>query len=130
MSSASSASHSEMYPHWSLASGTSGQPFSPFNTFESARAINNRVASIWMCSLATRSRIAGSRNASGFSAFAVCEEHLAEQRVAGDLADRPDVDAGQFHVDDERGDALVLAAARDRGRVGAQQEQAPLRDLR
>ena len=129
--------------------------------------MSSRVYSICVCSRATRSRIAGSRSASGFSAFAVFssvrrslrhrdrlaraadallaerahrdepavalvaepvadrdlhvgEEHLAEQRVAGDLADRADVDAGQLHVDDERGDALVLAAARDRGRVGAE----------
>ncbi len=54
------------------------------------------------------------------------EEHLVEHRVAGDVADRPALDAGRVHVDDERGDALVLRAPLERGRVGAQQEQAPL----
>ena len=36
------------------------------------------------------------------------EEHLVERRAAGHLAQRPDLDAGRLHVDDEAGEALVL----------------------
>ena len=36
------------------------------------------------------------------------EEHLVELGVARDLHERPHLDAGRLHVDDEVGDALVL----------------------
>ncbi|MEZ5136577.1 MAG: hypothetical protein R2699_16395 [Acidimicrobiales bacterium] len=53
------------------------------------------------------------------------EEDLAEHLFAGDVADGSHVDAVRFHVDDERRDAVVLAALGDGGRVGADEEQAP-----
>ncbi len=60
----------------------------------------------------------------------VGEPDFVEHRVAGDVTDRPGLDTGRLHVDDERGDALVLRAAIERGRVAAQQEEAPLREVR
>ena len=60
----------------------------------------------------------------------VVEEDLAEHLLAGDVADRADVDARRLEVDDERGDAVVLATLGDGGRVGAHEEQAPLGDVR
>ena len=36
------------------------------------------------------------------------EEHLVEAGAAGHLAQRPHLDAGRLHVDDEPGEALVL----------------------
>ena len=47
------------------------------------------------------------------------EEDLVEVRVAGDLTQRADVDAGRVHVDDERRDAVVLR----RGGVAAEQAE-------
>ena len=38
----------------------------------------------------------------------VVEEHLVEQRVAGGLAQRTDVDAGRVQVDHQHRDAVVL----------------------
>ena len=46
------------------------------------------------------------------------EEHLVEVDLAADVAQRPDVDPGLVHVDEEVGDA---AALRDVG-VGARQQ--------
>ncbi len=60
----------------------------------------------------------------------VGEEHLVEHLLAGDVADRTALDAVGIEVDDQRGDAFVLRAPVDRGRVGAHEEQAPLRDVR
>ena len=54
------------------------------------------------------------------------EEHLVELGVAGDLHERPHLDAGRLHVDDEIRDALVLR----RVGVGARQADAPARELR
>ena len=56
----------------------------------------------------------------------VVEEHLVEQVVAGDLAQRPDIDARRFHVDEEVRDALVLR----RVGVGARQAHTPLSPVR
>ncbi len=52
----------------------------------------------------------------------VVQEHLVEHRVAGELAQRPHVDAGGLHVDEEVADALVLRHVR----VGAGQADAPV----
>src|SRR5205823_10702127 len=56
----------------------------------------------------------------------VGEEHLVEMRRAGDLAQRAHVDSRGAHVEEERGDALVLR------RVGitARQQQAPVAVVR
>ena len=52
----------------------------------------------------------------------VVEEHLVEHRLAGQLAQRPDVDARGLHVEHEARDAVVL------GRVGvrAGEQDAPV----
>src|SRR2546421_9094405 len=42
----------------------------------------------------------------------VTQEHLGEVRGAADVPQRPDVDAGRVHVEDEETDALVLRRAR------------------
>ena len=42
------------------------------------------------------------------------EEHLVELRLSGDLDQRPDVDAGRLHVDDEVRDAPVPGGVRVR----------------
>src|SRR5918995_3926130 len=60
----------------------------------------------------------------------VGEPHLVEELVAGDVADRAAFDPRRVHVDDKRGDALVLDAALDRLRVRPQQEQAPVGEMR
>ena len=60
----------------------------------------------------------------------VGEPHLVEHLVADDVLDGPALDARRLHVDDERGDALVLRAALDGARVGAEQEEAPLGEVR
>ena len=52
----------------------------------------------------------------------VVEEHLVEHRHPGQLAQRPDVDAGRRHVDHEAGDAVV---ARRVG-IGAGQADPPV----
>ena len=54
------------------------------------------------------------------------EEHLVEFRVAGELHERPHLDARRLHVDDEVRDALVL---RHVG-IGARQADTPARELR
>ena len=51
------------------------------------------------------------------------EEHLAEMFAAGDVAQRPDVDAGLVERHEERRDALVLGHFR----VGARENEDPLR---
>ena len=58
----------------------------------------------------------------------VGEEHLVEVRVVvvGQLGDRPVLDAGRPHVDDEDADALVLRG----GRIGAHEAEAPVGVLR
>src|SRR5215207_4665729 len=60
----------------------------------------------------------------------VGEPHLVEELVAGDVADRAAFDPRRVHIDDERGDALVLGAALDCLRVRPQQEQAPVGEMR
>ena len=52
----------------------------------------------------------------------VVEEHLAEVRLAGRLADRPDVDARRAHVEQEVRDAVALG----RVGIGAGEQQAPV----
>ena len=52
----------------------------------------------------------------------VVEEHLVEHRLAGELAQRPDVDAGRLHVDHEARDAVVLRLLG----VGAGEADAPV----
>ena len=54
------------------------------------------------------------------------EEHLVELGVAGDLHERPHLDAGRLHVDDEVRDALVLR----RVGIGAREADPPPRELR
>ena len=54
------------------------------------------------------------------------DEQLVELRLAGDLAQRPDLDAVLLHVHQEVGQAAVLR----RVRVGARDEHAPLRLVR
>ena len=56
----------------------------------------------------------------------VLDEELVELRLAGDLAQRPDLDRVLLHVHQEVGQALVLR----RLGVGARDEHAPLRVLR
>ena len=56
----------------------------------------------------------------------VGEEHLVELGLVGDLAQRPHLDAGRVHVDDERGDALALR----RVGIGAREAPAPVGELR
>jgi len=56
----------------------------------------------------------------------VGEEDLVELRLAGDLAQRPDLDAGTLHVDDEVREALVLIARRG----ASAEEDAPIGDMR
>ncbi len=53
------------------------------------------------------------------------EEDLVEQRLTGDLTQRPDLDAGRPHVDQEVGDPLV----RWHVRVGAREADAPVGTL-
>ena len=60
----------------------------------------------------------------------VGEVDLVEHLVAGHVADGAALDARGLEVDDEGGDALVLGPALDGGRVGAEQEQAPLGQVR
>ena len=55
----------------------------------------------------------------------VGEVHLVELGLAGHLAQRPDLDAGSVHVDDERGEAGVLHGLG----IGAHDEQAPARQV-
>ena len=52
----------------------------------------------------------------------VGEEHLVEARRAVDLSQRPYLDAGRLHVDDEARDALVLR----RVGIGARDDEPPL----
>ena len=54
------------------------------------------------------------------------EEHLVEVDLAGDVAQRPHLDAGLVQVDEEVGDALAL---RDVG-VGAGQQHAEVGEVR
>jgi hypothetical protein len=54
------------------------------------------------------------------------KEHFVELGVAGELHQRPDLDAGRLHVDHEIRDALVL---RHVG-VGAGEADPPPRELR
>jgi len=56
----------------------------------------------------------------------VGEEDLVELRLAGDLAQRPDLDTGTLHVDDEIREALVLLARRG----ASAEEDAPIGDVR
>ena len=56
----------------------------------------------------------------------VREEHLVEVRHAVDLAQRPDLDAGRVHVEEERGDALVLR----RIEIRAREQEAPIAVMR
>ena len=56
----------------------------------------------------------------------VGEEHLGEVGRAGEVAERPDLDAGRVHVDDQQRDALVLR----RVGIGAHVAEALLRDHR
>ena len=55
----------------------------------------------------------------------VGEEHLVELGGAGDLADRPDVDAGRVHPDQQVGEPLVALAPC----LGAADDEAPVRPL-
>ena len=52
--------------------------------------------------------------------------HLVELGVTGHLAQRPGLDAGSVHVDDEVGQSLVLRHVR----IGARQQQTPARAVR
>ncbi len=56
-----------MEDHESLAKGTSGQFFSPFMIFDSARSERRRASSISVHSSAMRSRSDGSSSAPGFT---------------------------------------------------------------
>ena len=55
----------------------------------------------------------------------VVEEHLVEVDVAGDVAQRPDLDARLVQVDEEVGDALALG---DVG-VGAREQHGPVGEV-
>ena len=54
------------------------------------------------------------------------EEDLVELRLAGDLAQRPHLDAGRLHVDDQVREPGVAL----RGRIAAGDEDAPVGDVR
>ena len=69
--------------------------------------------------------VAGLAEQLGVGDAGVGEEDLVELGLAGHLAQRPDLDAGRLHVDDERGEAGVL----HRFGVGAHDEQAPARQV-
>ena len=59
----------------------------------------------------------------------VGEEDVVQHGVAGEVADRPAFDAGRLDVDDERGDALVLGVAFERGGIGTEEEQTEAREV-
>src|ERR687894_768840 len=54
------------------------------------------------------------------------EEHLVEHLLAGDVPQGPALDAVGLHVDDERGDPLVLRLPLEGGGIRTHQEEAPL----
>src|SRR6185437_1827737 len=60
-----------------------------------------------------------------FGDLHVGEEGLAERRVAADQTDRPRLDSRRLHVDQEKGNAFVLARV-----VGADQAETPIGILR
>ena len=72
--------------------------------------------------LATRPAVVHLADAGVVADDGVGEEHLAEHRVAGHLAQRADLDAGLVHVEREPGDALVLR----RRRIGAGEQHAEI----
>src|SRR5712691_10430021 len=59
----------------------------------------------------------------------VREPDLVEELVAGDVTDGTALDPRCVHVDDERGDALVLGAALDGAWVGPEEEEAPVGEV-
>ena len=77
---------------------------------DSARAGSRRPSGVrptaWRRPPASRRRPRRCASASGIAG--TVEEHLAEVDLAGDVTQRPDVDARLVHVDQEVGDALAL----------------------
>src|SRR5262249_33356875 len=60
-----------------------------------------------------------------FLGAGVRHEDLVELRVAGDLLERPHLDAGLTHVEEQARDAFVLRHAG----IGAREQDAPVRDV-